>query len=123
MNNTPTERSVEIPWGLRGAVPADASAAWGARAIYRERIYVDSEFDLVWDRQGAAGDPAERSILVGKLNDGLLEDAQSAVGKAGMRDDEQRQVELVRKDGVVIVGDTLASCGYLYLAAWMEASR
>ena len=120
MNNTTPERSVEIPWGLRGAVPADASAAWGARAIY---YYDDAEFDIVHDRQGLAGDPADRKTLADKLNEGLLDEARSAVDRAVMRGDEQRQVELVRKDGVVIVGDTLASCGYLYLAAWMEASR
>ena len=107
----------DLAWGLNTAVPVSAPAAWGARAIYR---YGDAEFDIVHDRQGGSGDPADLRRLISKLNDGLLEEARTAVDRAVMRDDEQRQVELVRKNGVVIVGDTLASGGYLYLAAWLE---
>ena len=107
----------DLAWGLNTAVPVSAPAAWGARAIYR---YGDAEFDIVHDRQAGSGDPADLRRLIAKLNDGLLEEARTAVDRAVMRDDEQRQVELVRKNGVVIVGDTLASGGYLYLAAWLE---
>ena len=118
----------DLAWGLNTAVPVSAPAAWGARAIYR---YGDAEFDvsrhrrrscllIVHDRQSGSGDPADLRRLIAKLNDGLLEEARTAVDRAVMRDDEQRQVELVRKNGVVIVGDTLASGGYLYLAAWLE---
>jgi hypothetical protein len=40
-----------LPWGLAGAVPPDATSAWGCRAIVTQDGYVD----LVPDRIGEQG--------------------------------------------------------------------
>lgn len=87
--------------------------AWGARAILRYREYVD----LVWDRQSNRGPRFKE--LAEKLNAGPLREALNK-GKDLHPREETGDVELYRGDGVVIIGNTNASCGYLYMGAWLE---
>jgi hypothetical protein len=42
-----------LQWGLAGAVPPDATSAWGCRAIVTQDGYID----LVPDRTGQQGTP------------------------------------------------------------------
>jgi len=87
--------------------------AWGARGILRYQTTVE----LLWDRQGNRGPRFKE--LAEKLNDGPLKAALEA-GKDLHPHEDTGDVELYRGDGVVIIGNPNASCGYLYMGAWLE---
>lgn len=116
--------SEKIPWGLKFAVPKDATLAWGARTIYR-----DGYIDVVHDRQGFIG-PDEKSIKEFAI---LVQDALAIVKKrvlgkfeSGDRDIDPGFSEehiLYDSEDLRIVGNTNASHGYLYLAAWKKVER
>lgn len=134
-------------WGLASLAPPGARAAWGARAIQvvgvarvpavrsrtvdgragrvirPARAAVPPTFDLVWDRQSAVGaDVVERARLAKVLDTWGLKAARKAYAvarKNGALDgSEGGLVYLVDARGLVIVADTRASCGYVYLGAW-----
>ena len=133
-------------WGLASLAPPGARAAWGARAIQvagvarvpavrsrtvdgrvgrvirPARAAVSPTFDLVWDRQSATGEESERTRLGKALDAWGLKAARKAyavaVKNGAVVRDEGGLVYLVNTRGLVIVGDTRASYGYVYLGAW-----
>lgn len=120
----------KLGWGLRHAVPEDARAAWGARAIVEER-----GFSLLPDRQEIwAADQEAKDALASALNgpnrgDGAISKAQETAGKlmdageirnqSGGRDEPGEHL-LYENDEIKIVGNTNGSYGYLYLAGWLK---
>ncbi len=87
--------------------------AWGARAI----LHYQKSVDLLWDRQGNRGPRFDE--LAQKLNAGPLE-AALKVGRDLHPEKEVPDKELYRGGGVVVIGNTNASHGYIYLGAWLE---
>lgn len=113
-----------LAFGLNEAVPADADVAWGARLI----ITMDGHVDLPPDRQSVAG-------TEGTPRDVFLDQLQSAFAKAALftkvremifaREIDTRvagQVTIFEGGGFKVVGDTKASAGYLYVAAFQVPS-
>jgi hypothetical protein len=89
------------------------TTAWGARAILKYRTNVD----LLWDRQSCRGPRIKE--LGDILNSGPLREACNK-GKDLHPREETGDVELFRGKGIVILGNTMASCGYLYMGAYFE---
>jgi len=109
----------KLAWGLREAVPTTAPAAWGARAIFK-----NGQIDLLWDRQGGIGEAGYVTRLVHKVNDALSkvrEEAARLHEKGELAGRYAKQYTLYEDETLLIVGDTLASQGYLYLAGWLKA--
>ena len=111
-----------LAWGLADAVPDDAVAAWGARAIAAR----GDTMSIVWDRQGAVGNKSDRRRLLFELNGLALERAREQYTEHRLRGRLQNskagRVTLVTgSHGFQLVADTRASHGYVYLAAWMTS--
>ena len=106
---------------IEAAQRGGCSAIWGARAIATE----GPGFGLVPDRVSwYAGNEAERSALVLALNKGVLDACRE---KFEQLKSERWDIHRVAKeyvlyedDALEVVGNTNASCGYLYLAAWVK---
>ena len=111
-----------LAWGLADAVPDDAVAAWGARAIAAR----GDTMSIVWDRQGAVGNKSDRRRLLFELNGLALERAREQYTEHRLRgrllNGKSGRVTLVTgSHGFKLVADTRASHGYVYLAAWMTS--
>ena len=135
----------DLAWGLTEAIPPEAPASWGARAI----LGPNGSVDLLHDRQDLwAKNPAEKKRLVGALNGGVISETRKASVRAfeshglyilhgpvgvpryakgaATLDDERYQhsgsceVVLYDDEVVTVVGNPRASCGYVYLAAWLK---
>jgi hypothetical protein len=144
MEATTTEPERKLQWGLAYAVPEDARAAWGARAIVES--HRGHGFSLLPDRQDVwAAEPAAKDALLAVLNgpnrgDGAIAKAQEAAGKlledgvlrdwqqvrdwdavsAAGEKDESGEHTLYEDERVKIVGNTNGSYGYLYIAGWLK---
>jgi hypothetical protein len=108
-----------LGYGLRDAVPETATAAWGARLI----ITMDGYVDFVHDRTDAVGEDGPRRALLDKLTATVPGAMLARIIKekilAGEIDSRvERDVVLFDDDGLKIVANTNASCGYLYVAAF-----
>lgn len=104
-------------WGLSSAIPHAVDAAWGARLIFPD--------DLVWDRQGAVGEPDEIKQLVAWLNGGkaldkALKAARRAADRGELTRDGEQPVILHRDGAGVVVACPNRSHGYLYVSAWLH---
>lgn len=120
----------KLQWGLGHAVPAHAPVAWGARAIINA---TSPFFDLLPDRQSCVGTDPLKAAMRRALNplggyDGYLADAQHTYSELAhrgrVRGDKQRSLVLVHdKAHFLVVADTRASCGYLYVAAWFDVDH
>lgn len=111
-----------LAWGLADAVPDDAIAAWGARAIAGR----GDTMSIVWDRQGAVGNKPDRKRLLFELNGvalGLAHEQYTEQRLHGrLQNSKSGRVTLVTgSNGFALVADTHASYGYVYLAAWMTS--
>jgi hypothetical protein len=124
-------------WGLN-VIPESAKAAWGARAILTER-----GADLLPDRQSLIGESEEKERLKNVLNGsppgtGVLNSMQQEIRRLVKADllcitprygyDEPRDYKdkpdefvLADENGVVVIGNTQGSCGYIYLAAFFKS--
>lgn len=135
------------PWGLRDAAPSMALAVWGARAIAKRICSTTGGYctgygrrpaarkpepprgsiDLLWDRQGiAARNDVARDRLSSWLNGGAMEAAlsrgEALIAKGEIRSDEAGP-HVLHEDALgVVVADTRASYGYLYMAAWLKGA-
>jgi hypothetical protein len=114
--------TLKLPFGLSEAVPAGADIAWGARFI----INMDGHVDLPPDRQGFAGD-GDRGNLIDKMQEACpLNDLMSLISELileGSINTRVTESHLLVNTGVIcIVGDTKASAGYFYVAAFLGAS-
>ena len=112
-----------LTYGLSEAVPEGAKAAWGARFIVTQ----DGHVDLPPDRQGFSGDEEARASLMQRMNDdiplgGLMaliaEDLRS--GRLNTRSDDEVVLDGTNP-GLMVVGNTKASAGYLYVAIFETA--
>jgi hypothetical protein len=118
----------KLEFGYPSAVPTSASAAWGARAIVTSGRWPDLEalprLDFLHDRQSLCWkDEDGKEELTNRLNDGILERIQEKYGE--LRENEQitdssaNEVVLYEGKRVKAVGNTNASGGYMYIAAWL----
>ena len=122
-------KELELEYGYKG-FPQETAAVWGARAI-AEKGYMD----LLIDRQGRAGRDVEKmAVLIQMLNgtgDSRHKDAVGILSKMQLRYSELRRqgviegdkandVVLYEDDRVKAVGNTNASYGYIYIAAWFK---
>jgi hypothetical protein len=111
--------SINLAFGYKAGIPDDAVAAWGARWIVTQDGYID----FVPDRQDADGPDAERRQLLDLLNAGAGKAAQDRLrellqnGEVHTR--REAEVELYADDRVRVVGNTNASAGYFYVAAYL----
>lgn len=113
-------------WGLWSECPKNAKVAWGARTIIEEPNTYRKEYniDLVWDRQSTQGeDSTELQAFCDLLNTDVLAVARKRACEL-LRDGEMEMHEaklFTLHDGdVVVLGNTNASCGYLYLIAFRK---
>ena len=67
-----TTDTITLRWG-HNAIPSNATAAWGARAIMKGY----EPLDLLGDRQDAQGPDVD--TLLARLNDGLLRDIKATI--------------------------------------------
>jgi len=98
-----------LEWGLQA--PADAKAAWGARAIFKRGPAID----VVWDRQDAFGEEKTVQDLVEWVRTtGIpaLEDATEDLSPAS------DQIVSIKKGKRTIKASPRRSHGYLYIVAW-----
>lgn len=109
--------TITLPYGLTEAVPETATAAWGARLIVTQ----DGHVDMPPDRQafkgtdlGDLGRDMEAAIPL----DRLLSRISIMLIDREINTREHKRVVLYRDPDITIVGDTKASAGYLYVAAF-----
>jgi hypothetical protein len=110
-----------LAFGLSGAIPETAKAAWGCRAIAEH-----GTVDVLWDRQDFQGEPDAKAALKTWLNDegafkGFRERAERLLREHVIRGDHAEQHTLYEDDKGIVVGNTNESYGYLYVAAWLKA--
>ena len=111
------------------AIPPEAPASWGARAI----LGPNGSVDLLHDRQDLwAKNPAEKKRLVSALNGGAISETRKAsvrafeshglgpVGVPRYQHSGSCEVVLYDDEVVTVVGNPRASYGYVYLAAWLK---
>jgi len=111
----------EMAWGLMGAIEG-ASAAYGARAIYK-RDSGKVIIDVLWDRQHIAGDePAKRALaqwLVKKTGGGMTLLSKRLKAEGVYPDDS---IEIAIDHGRFhLRANPRSSYGYLYITAWTDA--
>ena len=110
--------TVHLQFGLSAAVPPTAKAAWGARLIWPA--------ELLYDRQGFyRWDTLDGQRLKSWLNDdGNLHRALDAAGRMARRFElaasDNRGVTLYEDETGIVLGNPLASFGYLYVAAYLK---
>ncbi len=107
-----------LRFGYNAGLPAGTVTAWGARAIVNQ----DGTVDLVSDRQSSMGDEAAVVALLAKLNAGINR-AWIARAKELLRSGEMSprvagEFVLYSDEHVSVLGNTNASHGYLYVAAY-----
>jgi hypothetical protein len=113
--------TLTVPFGYNAGIPADATAAWGARLIVNQ----DGMADLVHDRQGFAegSDPAAKKRLTEYLKGKVGMRPIGAVSdmlRSGEIDTRSEAEHVVFDDGTVrVVGSANASAGYFYLVAYL----
>jgi hypothetical protein len=109
-----------LRWGLATAVPADAIAAWGCRAIVHQDGYVDIPPDRT-DQQGSEVIFTLLDVEFPLLK--LRETLGAMLGSGQVSTRRRGQFVLFKSDRLTVVGDTNASAGYCYLAAWTARSE
>lgn len=111
----------QLNFGLRDAVPADASAAWGARLIVRQDGFVD----FLYDRQAIVGEG--RLSLVAALEnelpvDQLTEKISELLKSGKMNTRKAEEFVIYSSEKLEARANTNGSAGYCYVAAWMKGS-
>lgn len=115
--------ATELQWGLK--LPnIEAPALWGARCILEEwrdvHGRVQTNLDVVWDRQSAIGAEAD-NLCVALKDRGILQKFRKwAVGHGFLQTDDVTSVVI---DGVRFHASTRRSFGYLYVTAHLEAAN
>jgi hypothetical protein len=110
-----------LAWGLARAVPEDALGVWGCRAIVTQDGFVD----LVPDRTDQAGSEIIFDILTAEFPTAKLRQTLGDMLRSGQVNTRRAgQFDIYRSSRLVVVGNTNASAGHCYLAAWtgMEVS-
>ena len=101
-----------LAWGL--AVPEHAKTAWGARAIFRP----PSNISIVWDRQDAIGEGADRQALHGWINIALDFLRTALLRRQPRVNPEDDTVLLVQGYDRCLLASPRGSYGYMYLSAF-----
>lgn len=111
---------MKLAFGATQLVPDDAPAAWGARLI----VTRSGDVDMLHDRQSADGDDASVSKLLGLLNGGVnkmwMARLREQLVDRIVRVDEACDVTLYEDDAIAVRGNSNASYGYFYVAAWLK---
>lgn len=138
----PTENPLRPGWGFAPPPEVPAIAAWGARAIYSlPRVNLDpprrkrgarkpasrvrvpeATVDLLWDRQGSAGDADGMKLLQDWLNapGGALQQLRQRCAKEYVTTDCDDVITIT--DGAfTLIASPRSSYGYLYIGAWVVA--
>jgi hypothetical protein len=104
-----------LRWGLADAVPPEATAAWGCRAIVTQ----DGSVDLVADRIDRQGDTVIYDRLDEEFPKPRLIETLGDLLRSGLMSTRARRTFVIHQsDTLVIVADTLGSAGYCHVAAW-----
>jgi hypothetical protein len=105
----------QLDWGYQAGIPDVETTAWGCRAILTDR-----GADIVYSSSHGAPEAVERLLAV--LNSGLLGDVRTEVRRLlrayRMRGDEAEEFVLGQAGNVIVLGNTNASHGYLYMTAF-----
>lgn len=112
---------MNLAFGYSHGIPEGIKTAWGARLI--------APNDLLWDRQDLiAENDGEKKALVAWLNgetrgQGAIKEALDWLKRyygREIRGDEPFQHILYEDDQGIVVGNTNASYGYVYVAGWLK---
>jgi hypothetical protein len=109
----------KLGWGAAELVPQGAKAAWGARMI----IGQDGRAELVGDRQHAVGDDnAAIDALLGHMNQIAkpVDKVREMLLASQIRTDEAAEVTVYEDEVIKVAGNSNASHGYFYIAAWLK---
>jgi hypothetical protein len=97
--------------------PAEATVAWGARAIFKQRGKV---IDIVWDRQDAFGSEEWKKDLFRWLDKVGMPALEAEV--EDLETDSRRTVTITRGN-YTIKASPKGSRGYLYIVAWTRGPK
>jgi hypothetical protein len=99
--------------------PANATVAWGARAIVDTRDGY-ATLDLLSDRQQFRGDESQIPDLQAWLNQDALPEVRWRVARfePELTDGHSRSIIVIERSGWRLMASQQASYGYLYLAAF-----
>lgn len=107
-----------LGFGYNDGLVDGLRAAWGARWIVTQ----DGGVDFVWDRQDNFGDKGRIDKLLAWLNERALNGARTSASQMlvarALNTREARPAVLYQDREGAIVGNTNASAGYLYVAAY-----
>lgn len=109
MTSAREESEMTLTFGASWLVPAEATAAWGARAIDH-----GATLDVPHDRTSMVGRPDGRKTLSGHLQ--TIDPIRKAEHMLGTITSEEPAT--IHDDGTVVV-QAVRRGGYLYLAAWL----
>jgi hypothetical protein len=104
-------------FGLTDAIPDDAAASFGARAILKgaHPSVPPDRFSWSDDSNDLRTAMAERKVM-----STAFKQVEALVKTGRMAAHEGAQHVLYEDADLVVVGDTRGSYGYLYLAAWLK---
>lgn len=109
-----------LGWGAHRLVPENAPAAWGARLIVNQEGWVD----LVPGRQDAIGSDEAVKALLDQLNGGVnkvwMERLREQLVAGKIRVNQSADVTLYEDEALIVAGNTNASHGYFYVAAYLK---
>jgi hypothetical protein len=122
MTESATERT-SLRFGYNAGLPTPRPAAyWGARLI--------APSDLLWDRVDMIGSDEQRGKLAAWLDPGpdggaigRMKDWLDGLADAGRLRGDSREEHWLEDGRGVIVANTNASYGYVYVAAWLEGGE
>lgn len=104
------------PWGYQAAVPETTMASWGARLIIS-----GGYADLLQDRQGCAGyGPAITDLLAHINRVKPLNNLNVMLKERTVQSDVAEEVTVYEDETVKVMGNSNASHGYFYIAAWLK---
>jgi hypothetical protein len=115
------EPRIQLQWGYNGATPEGVTAAWGVRAVVEDRWV-----SMGGCRQSNVGPKEEVDAIIKLLNSGVnaewLARANGLLQDNEIHPARERQVVLYANDvsRLVVVGNTNASHGYLYVSAFFD---
>jgi hypothetical protein len=110
----------KLAFGYNQGLADDVTAAWGCRMIVDQDGYTD----YLANRSDVFGTDAEKEALFAFLNGGAMkaarENASELLKSYTMKTREREEFVLYEDDAGKIVGNTNASAGYLYVAAFLK---
>jgi hypothetical protein len=105
----------KLGWGYQAGIPDVETTAWGCRAILNDR-----GLDIVYGDTHGTPEAIERlraTLAAGLLRD-ISEEVRRLLRTYQMRGDEAEEFILGQAENVIVLGNTNASHGYLYMTAF-----